>query len=58
MRHIIPIDLINTILVTKYFVKHVFKLYRCYRPSIISVTVTTGEHLRGNKLYRTSKAIG
>jgi len=28
MRHIIPIDLINTILVVKYFVKHIFKLYR------------------------------
>ena len=28
MRYIIPIDLINTILVTKYFIKHVFKLYR------------------------------
>jgi len=28
MRYIIPIDLINIILVAKYFVKHVFKLYR------------------------------
>ena len=28
MRYIIPIDLINTILVAKYFVKHVFKLYK------------------------------
>ena len=28
MRHIIPIKSINTISVTKYFVKHVFKLYR------------------------------
>ena len=28
MRYIIPIDLINTVLVTKYFVKYVFKLYR------------------------------
>ena len=28
MRYMIPIDLINTILVAKYFVKHVFKLYR------------------------------
>ena len=28
MRYIIPIDLINTILVAKYFIKHVFKLYR------------------------------
>ena len=28
MRHIIPIKLINTILVAKYFVKYVFKLYK------------------------------
>jgi hypothetical protein len=28
MRYIIPIDLIDVILVAKYFVKHVFKLYR------------------------------
>jgi hypothetical protein len=28
MRYIIPIDSINAILVAKYFVKHVFKLYR------------------------------
>ena len=28
MRHIIPIDLINIILVAKCFIKHVFKLYR------------------------------
>jgi len=28
MRYIIPIDLINTILVAKYFIKYVFKLYR------------------------------
>jgi hypothetical protein len=27
IRYIIPIDLINAILVAKYFVKHVFKLY-------------------------------
>ena len=27
MRYIIPIDLINTILVAKCFVKHIFKLY-------------------------------
>jgi hypothetical protein len=24
----VPIDLINTVLVAKYFIKHVFKLYR------------------------------
>jgi len=28
MRHIIPIDLINAILVAKCFIKYVFKLYR------------------------------
>jgi len=28
MRHIIPIDLINAILVAKYFIKYVFKLHR------------------------------
>ena len=28
MWYMIPIDLINTILVAKYFVKYVFKLYR------------------------------
>jgi hypothetical protein len=28
MRYMIPIELINTILVAEYFVKHVFKLYR------------------------------
>ena len=28
MRHIIPIELINAILVAKCFVKYVFKLYR------------------------------
>ena len=28
MRHIIPIDLINAALVTKYFIRYIFKLYR------------------------------
>jgi len=28
MQYIIPIDLINAILVAKYFVKYVFKLHR------------------------------
>jgi len=28
MRHIIPIDLVNAILVAKYFIKYIFKLYR------------------------------
>jgi hypothetical protein len=27
MRHMIPIELIDAILVAEYFVKHVFKLY-------------------------------
>ena len=31
---------------------------KCYRPSVISVTVTKGGHLRGSKLYRTSGTIG
>ena len=30
----------------------------CYRPSVISVTVTQGGHLRGSGLYKTSKTIG
>ena len=28
MQNIVPIDLINTILVTKCFVRYIFKLYR------------------------------
>ena len=28
MRHIIPINLINTILVAEYFIRYVFKLYK------------------------------
>ena len=28
MRYIIPIDLINTVLVAKYFIRYIFKLYR------------------------------
>ena len=28
MRYMIPINLINIISVAKYFVKHIFKLYR------------------------------
>ena len=30
MRHIIPIDLINAVLVAKYFIKYVFKLHRLF----------------------------
>ena len=36
----------------------VVKINICYRPSVISVTVTKGGHPRGSKLYRTSKTIG
>jgi hypothetical protein len=28
IRHIVPIDSINAVLVAEYFVKHIFKLYR------------------------------
>ena len=28
MRHIVPIDLINTVLVAEYFVRYVFKLHK------------------------------
>jgi hypothetical protein len=28
MRYIIPIDLINAVLVVKYFVRYIFKLHR------------------------------
>jgi hypothetical protein len=28
MRHMIPINLINTVLVAEYFIKYIFKLYR------------------------------
>ena len=28
MQYIIPIDLINTILIAKYFIRHIFKLYK------------------------------
>ena len=30
----------------------------CYGPSVISITVTKGGHLRGSGLYKTSKAMG
>ena len=30
----------------------------CYGPSVISVTVTKGGHLRGSGLYKTSGTIG
>ena len=33
------------------------RLY-CYGPSVISVTVTKGEHPRGSRLYGTSKTMG
>jgi hypothetical protein len=28
MQHMVPIDLINTVLVAKYFIKYIFKLHR------------------------------
>jgi hypothetical protein len=28
MRYIVPIDLINTVLIAKYFIRYVFKLHR------------------------------
>ena len=31
---------------------------KCYGPSVISVTVTKGGHLRGGGLYGTSKTMG
>ena len=34
MQYIIPIDLINTVLVTEYFVRYIFKLHRL--PNLIS----------------------
>ena len=36
----------------------IYSILSCYGPSVISVTVTKGGHLRGNRLYRTSKTIG
>ena len=32
-------------------------LLKCYGPNVISVTVTKGGHLRGSRLYGTSKTI-
>ena len=32
------------------------KLY--YGPSVINITVTKGEHLRGSRLYKTNRTIG
>jgi hypothetical protein len=34
MRYIVPIDLINAILVAKYFIKYIFKLHRL--PNLIT----------------------
>ena len=30
----------------------------CYGPNVISITVTKGGHLKGNRLYRTSGTMG
>ena len=31
---------------------------KCYRPSVISITVTKGGHPRGSGLYGTSRTMG
>ena len=31
---------------------------KCYGPSVISIIVTKGGHLRGSRLYKTSETIG
>ena len=36
----------------------IYKLMECYRPSVISVTVTKGGHPRGGRLYGTSGTMG
>ena len=38
------------------YTKNLFRSY-CYGPSVISVTVTKGGHLRGSRLYKTSGTI-
>ena len=40
------------------FLYIVFLIIPCYGPSVISVTVTKRGHLRGSRLYKTSKTIG
>ena len=37
---------------------YIYKPRLCYRPSVISITVTTGGHLRGSGLYKTSGTMG
>ena len=41
----------------KYLLLKFLYIY-CYGPSVISVTVTTGGHLRGSRLYKTSRTMG
>ena len=43
---------------TKISFIYAIKYPYCYGPSVISVTVTKGGHLRGSKLYKTSGTIG
>ena len=33
------------------------KKSKCYGPSVISITVTKGGHLKGSRFYKTSKTI-
>ena len=44
----------TTLRIKKYLI---FKELTCYRPSVISVTVTKGGHPRGSRLYGTSRTI-
>jgi len=52
IRHIIPIDLINAILVAKCFIKHVFKLYRL--PNLIILLATQSIKARARQEGRAS----
>ena len=45
-------------IVSKVIIVFNFYIYKCYGPSVISVTVTTGGHLSGSRLYGTSGTIG
>ena len=51
-------NLLNLIRASVFPIKLFNRLFYCYRLSVISVTVTKGEHPRGNKLYGTSGTIG
>ena len=47
----------NNINLFKSFSLSFYNLRSCYRLSVISVTVIKERHLRGSKLYKTSKTI-